>query len=105
MNFEDLKLHCACGGSMKKMVTNWKGIDVKGWKCKKCSEELINPEDSQKALEIERARKKNELQVKIRKVGKSNVVTIPQTIMETEKLRSGQKVEWSIKSGKLVITP
>src|SRR3989338_4179864 len=96
MNFENLKIRCECNGNMKKITTKWKGIEVQGWKCIKCGEELINPRDAQKALEIEKARKKNELTVKLRKVGKSNVVTVPSKIMEVENLKTGQKLEWSI---------
>ena len=39
----------------------------------------------------------------LRKVGKSNVVTVPQTIIETGNLKEGQKLEWKIESGKLVL--
>jgi len=105
MDFEDLKLKCECGGSMEKIRTEWKGIPVRGWKCNKCKEEVINPEDAQKALEIERARKENKLKVKLRTVGKSDVVTVPKIIKKIENLRSGQELEWSIEGEKLVLTP
>ena len=104
MEFENLKLKCECGGSMKKIKTEWKGIEVRGWKCSKCNEEIINPADAQKVLEIERARKKNLLTVKLRKVGKSNVVTVPQPIIEAENLKEGQKLEWKIEGGRLVLS-
>jgi len=84
---ENLKLKCECGGKMEKIRTEWKGIEVRGWKCNKCNEEVTNPSDAQKALEIERARNKNLLTVKLRKVGKSNVVTVPQPIIEAENLK------------------
>jgi len=90
---------------MEKIRTEWKGIEVRGWKCSKCNEEIINPSDAQKALEMERARSKNLLTVKLRKVGKSNVVTVPQPIMEAENLKEGQKLEWKIEAGKLILTP
>ena len=90
---------------MKKIQTTWKGITVNGWQCSKCKEELINPLDAQKALEIERARKKNLLTVKLRKVGKSAVVTVPQPLMEAENLKEGQKFEWKLEDGKMVLVP
>lgn len=105
MDFENLKLNCECGGKMEKIVTKWKGIDVRGWKCIKCNEEVINPTDAQKALEVERARKKNLLTVKLRRVGKSNVVTLPQALIEAENLKEGQMLEWKIEGEKLVLTP
>lgn len=105
MEFENLKLKCECGGKMEKITTDWKGIEVRGWKCSKCNEEIINPADAQKALKIERARKRNMLTVKLRKVGKSNVVTVPQPLIEAENLKAGQKLEWRIEGGKLILTP
>ena len=98
-------IKCECNGNMEKMITKWKGVEVRGWKCTLCGEELINPSDAQKALEIERARRKNELTVKLRKVGKSNVVTVPQAIIEVENLKSGQRLQWSIDGRKLILTP
>lgn len=103
MELENLQLKCECGGHMVKIKTEWKGIEVRGWKCSTCNEELINPVDAQKALEMERAQKKNLLTVKLRKVGKSNVVTVPKPIMEAENLRQGQKLEWRIEGKKLVL--
>ncbi|MBI2146446.1 hypothetical protein HYU22_03835 [Candidatus Woesearchaeota archaeon] len=103
MEFENLKLKCECGGAMEKIKTEWKGIEIRGWKCHRCHEEIINPADAQKALEIERARKKNLLTVKLRKVGKSNVVTVPQPIIEAEHLKEGQMLEWKIEAGKLFL--
>ena len=105
MEFENLKLKCECGGHMKKIKTDGKGIEVRGWKCDGCNEEVINPVDSQRALEMERARKKNLLNVKLRRVGKSNVVTVPQPIMQMENLKEGQKLEWRIEKGRLVLSP
>lgn len=105
MDFENLKLKCECGGQMEKIKTEWKGIFVRGWKCKKCKEEIINPIDAQKALEIEKARKENKLKVKLRKVGKSDVVTVPSIIKEIENLKSGQELEWSIEGKKLILIP
>ncbi|MFH1053351.1 MAG: hypothetical protein V1740_02935 [Candidatus Woesearchaeota archaeon] len=89
---------------MDKIKTKWKGIEVNGWKCRKCNEEVLNPVDAQKALEIDRARKNKELIVKLRKVGKSNVITVPHTIMKTENLKSGQKLEWGIEGKRLILT-
>ena len=105
MNFENLRLKCECRGSMDKIKTEWKGITVRGWKCRKCKEEVINPIDAQKALEIEKARKENKLKVKLRKVGKSDVVTVPSIIKEIENLKSGQELEWGIEGKKMTLLP
>ena len=91
MEFENLKLKCECGGKMEKITTEWKGIEVRGWRCLKCHEEVINPLDAQKALEIEKARKENKLKVKLRKVGKSDVVTMPIIIKERTRVSNAIK--------------
>ena len=104
MEFENLKLKCECGGSMEKIQTKWKKIRVKGWKCKKCNEEIINPLDAQRALELDKARKENKLKVKLRRVGKSDVITVPTIIKKIENLKSGQELEWNIEKDKLVLT-
>tara|TARA_Y100000310_G_C20454370_1_gene702327 strand:+ start:184 stop:501 length:318 start_codon:yes stop_codon:yes gene_type:complete len=105
MDFENLKMKCECGGSMENIKTEWKGIIVRGWKCRKCKEEVINPIDAQKALDIERARKENKLKVKLRRVGKSDVVTVPSILKEVENLRTGQELEWGIEGKKIVLMP
>ncbi|HJX06322.1 MAG TPA: AbrB/MazE/SpoVT family DNA-binding domain-containing protein [Candidatus Nanoarchaeia archaeon] len=105
MDFDKLKLTCECGGRTEKITTEWKGIPVRGWRCKKCKEEIINPLDAQKALEIEKARKENKLRVKLRKVGKSTIITVPVIIKQLENLKAGQELEWSIEGKKMVLTP
>ncbi|MBI2508311.1 hypothetical protein HYV89_05155 [Candidatus Woesearchaeota archaeon] len=105
MDFENLKINCQCNGKMERITTNWRGIEVRGWRCMKCNEELIHPIDAQKALEIDRARKNDELTVKLRKVGKSNVVTVPQTLMEIENLKAGQLLKWGIKGKTMTLSP
>ncbi len=89
---------------MKQINTMWKQHEVKGWKCAACGEELINPADAQKALEIEKAQKKNLLKVKLRRVGKSTIITVPRAIVEAEQLKEGQMLEWKIEGKKLVLT-
>ena len=89
---------------MEKITTEWKGIVVRGWKCRKCKEEVINPIDAQKALELEKARKENKLKVKFRKVGKSTVVTVPSIIMNSENIKPGSIAEWGVEGKKLVLT-
>jgi ubiquitin C-terminal hydrolase len=93
-DLEKMKLICECGGKTELIETAWKGIRVRAWKCRKCGEELIHPEDAQRALEISRARKK--LVVKLRKVGKSSVITVPQVLKNCYNLSEGRKAEWSV---------
>ncbi len=99
------KIMCECGGKTKEIATEWKGIKVRAWKCEKCGEELIHPLDAQRALEMVKAKKNKELTVKLRKVGKSTVITVPQVLMETYRIREGKKAEWNVEEeGKFSIS-
>lgn len=100
-----LKLVCECGGKVLETQIVWKGTKVKAWKCGKCDEELIHPVDAQRALEIERARKSKELTVKLRRVGKSAVITVPHVLKEIYHIKEGRKVEWNVEGeGKFSIS-
>lgn len=92
----NLKLVCECGGNAMETQIAWKGIRVRAWKCSKCGEELIHPVDAQRALEIERARKNKGLTVKLRRVGKSAVITMPQVLKKIYQIKEGRKVEWGV---------
>lgn len=101
----NLKLVCECGENALETQIVWKGIMVRAWKCKKCGEELIHPVDAQRALEIDRARKNKELTVKLRRVGKSSVITVPQILKEIYQIKEGRKVEWGVEGkGKFSIS-
>lgn len=105
VKFGKMKLVCECGGESQEALMAWKGIKVRSWKCGKCGEELINPLDAQRALEIVRARKNKELTVKLRKVGKSTVITVPQILKDTYNIDERKKVEWSVEGeGKFSVT-
>ena len=103
MELENLRMKCECGGKMERTSSTWKGIAVRAWKCKKCKEEIVHPVDAQKALEIDKARKKNKLKVKLRKVGKSYVVTVPPIIRNIQNLKRGQVLEWEIEDKRIVL--
>ena len=94
-DLDKLKLTCECGGLAEKTQLLWKGIAVRGWRCKKCGEELIHPLDAQRVLEISRAGKK--LTVKFRKVGQSTVITVPQIITEKFHIKEGATAKWGVK--------
>ena len=105
IQFGKLKLVCECGGKPEEVKTVWNGVKVRAWLCKKCDEELIHPLDAQRALEIVRARKNKELTVKLRKVGKSTVITIPQILKDMYNIKEGKKAEWSVEEeGKFSIS-
>ncbi len=96
--FDKIKITCPCGGSTTKINTMWKGIPVRGWKCKKCGEKILHPLDAEKAMIIAKAIEKGELSVKIRKVGKSLTITIPHRLAEYFGLKEGEEADWKINS-------
>ena len=94
-DLEGLRITCACGGKTEKVTTKWKGIECRAWRCLRCGEEILNPVDAQRALEL--AKEKEKLKVKIRKVGKSIILTVPSPIVKNFKLHEGEIATWVVK--------
>jgi len=95
---DGMKITCSCGGRTEKKITKWKGIPVRAWKCKKCGEEIIHPLDAERALIIAKAIKNKEFSVKVRRVGKSLTMTIPQKLAKFADLHEGTIANWNISS-------
>ena len=97
------KIKCPCGGSTKKIVTKWRGIPVRAWKCVKCNEEILHPLDAEKAMMIAKAMENKEFSVKVRKVGRSLTMTIPYKLAKYAELHEGTIANWSINSKKELV--
>ncbi|MCK5561883.1 MAG: hypothetical protein KAJ51_14885 [Thermoplasmata archaeon] len=100
-NIDDLdkiKITCSCGGKTKKITTAWKKIPVRAWKCNKCGEEILHPLDAEKAMIIAKAIENKEFSVKVRKVGKSLTMTIPNKLAKYMDLHEGIIANWGINS-------
>ena len=95
---DNIKIECPCGGKTKKIKAKWKDIPVRGWKCIKCGEEILHPLDAEKAMVIAKAIENKELSVKVRRVGKSLIMTIPSKLAKYAELREGSKASWGINS-------
>jgi hypothetical protein len=93
-DLESIKMVCSCRGRYIPMVTQYKGVEVRGWKCKKCHDILLHPVDVQRVLEVEQAKKDKKLDVKVRKINRSLVVTIPEIL--TKKIKPGITASWSL---------
>lgn len=105
MELSQLQLKCQCRGNMKKIQTDLKGIPVRGWSCNRCGEVLIHPKDADMAVSLYNAKKRKELEVKVREVGDSQVVTIPKIIREYKDIKKGMILEWGIEDSKLTLHP
>ncbi len=88
------EIPCECGGKASRSTVKYKDYEVRGWVCKKCKKEYINPEDSLKISKME-ALKKSGVKVKIRNVGQSLVITLPKELAELYGLQKGETVELS----------
>ncbi len=95
---DKIKIECSCGGKTKNIMTHWKGIPVRGWKCVKCGEEILHPLDADKAMAIAKAIENKEFSVKVRRVGKSLTMTVPSKLAKYAELHEGTIANWGINS-------
>ncbi len=98
-----MKITCSCGGTTEKIKTTWKKIPVRAWKCTKCGEEILHPLDAEKAMMIAKAIENKEFSVKVRKVGKSLTMTIPNKLAKYMNLREGAIANWGLNSKKELV--
>ena len=100
---DQMKIGCPCGGATKNIQTKWKGIPVRAWKCSKCGEEILHPLDAEKALTLAKAMKNKEFSVKIRKVGRSLTMTLPEKLAKYIDAHDGTIASWEINSKKELV--
>jgi len=90
INLDTLKPKCECGGTMKKVVTRFENYKVRGWRCPKCKEELIDPRDAQPILKMKKLKSKGFTST-VGKVGNSLVVRIPSLVARALHVQKGEK--------------
>ncbi|MFH1773461.1 MAG: AbrB/MazE/SpoVT family DNA-binding domain-containing protein [Methanobacteriota archaeon] len=94
-----------CGSAMKKEKVKVKlrdqSIEVDGVGCAKCGEVLLNPEQAQKLLALNKLYAG--IEAKVGALGKSLVVRIPADVREFLKLGKGDKLVFTTDGKKLVL--
>ncbi|MEE8167749.1 MAG: YgiT-type zinc finger protein [Candidatus Hydrothermarchaeales archaeon] len=94
-----------CGSKMKKEKVKVKfrdqSIEVEGVRCSKCGEVLLDPEQSQKLLLLNKLY--TGIEAKVGALGKSLVVRIPVDVREFLKIGKGDKLVFTTDGKKLVV--
>jgi len=73
-----------CKGRLKRHVEVSEGVRIRGWKCQKCLETFFTSSEMLR-WEVLTGRRKS-LARRIRVVGHSKVVTLPEKLVEEEKI-------------------
>ncbi|MCS4540907.1 MAG: AbrB/MazE/SpoVT family DNA-binding domain-containing protein [Euryarchaeota archaeon] len=73
---------------------------MRGWKCKKCGNELADPRDAQRILEIKKAVSKG---ATVGKVGKSLAIRIPKSLVTFYNIKPGNKIKLAPKAKEISI--
>ncbi|HLC77344.1 MAG TPA: hypothetical protein VJH04_04030 [archaeon] len=81
---------CICGGRMKREKMPMEGLEVRAWKCVKCKEIVLHPEDAQKMLVLNKM--KHGIPVKIGELGESLIIRFPKEVAEFYKISKGGEV-------------
>lgn len=79
-----------CNSRMKKGFMSMEGMKVRVWKCTKCKEIVLHPEDAQKMLVFNKIR--HGIPVKIGILGESLIMRFPKEVAEFYKISKGDEV-------------
>ncbi len=94
-----------CGSVMKKEKVKVRlrdqSIEVDGVRCAKCGEVLLNPEQAQKLLALNKLYAG--IEAKVGTLGKSLIVRLPADVREFLKLGKGDKLVFTTDGKKLVV--
>ncbi len=94
-----------CGSVMEKEKVKVKlrgqSIEVDGMRCAKCGEVLLDPEQTQKLLALNKLYAG--IEAKVGALGKSLVVRIPADVRELLKLGKGDRIVFTTDGKKLVL--
>lgn len=87
----DAEHRCAnCDSQMKKDFMSMEGMKVRAWKCPKCKEIVLHPEDAQKMLVFNKI--KRGIPVKVGELGESLIIRFPKEVAEFYKISKGCEV-------------
>ena len=88
---ERKRLKCyKCGNLMKASTTKLCDFTVRSWRCHKCGEEVLHPEDAQKALFINKMKKRG-VKLKVGMLNKAPYIRFPKAFLDL--LQKGDQVE------------
>lgn len=85
----------ACDGHMKKGFVKMEGMKVRAWKCVKCGETDLHPEDAQRMLVLNKM--KHGIPVKVGELGESLIIRFPKEVAEFYNISKGEEV--TLKAG------
>ena len=95
------RLEChRCGVLVEPVIITFGGQEVRGWRCPKCGEEILHPQDAQLAFELS---KRKTIEARVSRVGRQTIIRIPATIRDYYGLDKVDKVALKPKSPKELI--
>ena len=90
------KLSCfKCGSPMNDSTIKLGDVNVRSWRCSKCGEEVLHPEDAQKALFINKLKKRG-ITLKVGILNKAPYIRFPKAFLDI--LNKGDEVEIKVSS-------
>ncbi|MFH0972103.1 MAG: hypothetical protein V1835_06075 [Candidatus Micrarchaeota archaeon] len=92
MQLEKDKLKCYCGGMATPMEIRMEGLKARGWKCRKCGEAYLNPEDSLRISAIRRL-KSLPVDATVTMAGNSFAIRIQKEVAVALALKIGEKIK------------
>jgi hypothetical protein len=92
--------HCfRCGSTMKPRSIKLGDVSVRSWRCPKDGEEILHPKDAQKALFLNKLKKRG-VKVKIGILNKAPYLRFPKAFLDI--LKKGDEVIIKVVEGKKI---
>ncbi|MBI2652779.1 hypothetical protein HYX00_04910 [Candidatus Woesearchaeota archaeon] len=93
------RLNCwKCNAAMNRIIDNFQGFRVDGWKCPKCGDIVYDEEDIQPILKYNKIKSSKKIASKIGVLGNSKIIRIPKTIEQIYNLTKGKEIEFELES-------
>src|SRR3989344_1363450 len=99
MKLEKDSLKCYCSGTASPAGFRIEGIRVRGWKCGKCGEEYLHPDDSIRISAIRRL-KSRPIEATVMMAGNSFAIRIQKEAAVALALKIGEKIKSVIEGPK-----
>lgn len=99
--WKDAGLECyRCGVVTDPVMVIVKGYGVRGWRCPKCGEEMLHPQDAQLAL---RLAKEEKIEARVSQLGRQTIIRVPALIRDYYGLDKLEKVTLRPRSSKELV--
>lgn len=88
--WKEAGLEChKCKVLTEPVTVSYGGYEIRGWRCPKCGEEMLHPEDAQFVLEL---KKTGKIEATVSRIGRQTVIRVPALIRDYYRLDKSRSI-------------